>query len=51
MNLLHYIAMLLDMFAWLVLLGRKGAINDLLIALGILDYPIKIIYNFSGIKI
>ena len=38
-------------FAWLVLLGRKGAINDLLIALGILDYPIKIIYNFSGVMI
>ena len=32
-------------FAWLVLLGRKGAINDLLIALGVIDYPIKIIYN------
>ena len=38
-------------FAWLVLLGRKGAINDLLIAVGILDYPIKIIYNFTGVMI
>jgi ABC-type spermidine/putrescine transport system permease subunit I len=38
-------------FAWLVLLGRKGAINDLLIALGIIDYPIKIIYNFTGVMI
>ena len=38
-------------FAWMVLLGRKGAINDLLIAVGILDYPIKIIYNFTGVMI
>ena len=38
-------------FAWLVLLGRKGAINDLLILLGIIDYPIKIIYNFTGVMI
>ncbi|MDC0166517.1 ABC transporter permease, partial [Gammaproteobacteria bacterium] len=38
-------------FAWLVLLGRKGAINDLLIALGVIDYPIKIIYNFTGVMI
>ncbi len=38
-------------FAWLVLLGRKGALNDLLITLGIVEYPIKIIYNFTGVMI
>jgi len=38
-------------FAWLVLLGRKGALNDLLITLGVVEYPIKIIYNFTGVMI
>ncbi|MDP7518003.1 MAG: ABC transporter permease subunit, partial [Arenicellales bacterium] len=38
-------------FAWIVLLGRKGAINDLLTSLGIVEYPIKLIYNFNGVMI
>lgn len=35
-------------FAWMVLLGRQGAINNLLISLGITDAPIAMIYNFAG---
>ncbi len=38
-------------FAWLVLLGRKGALNDLMLTLGIVEYPVKIIYNFTGVMI
>ena len=38
-------------FAWMVLLGRKGALNDLLLTLGIVEIPIKIIYNFTGVMI
>ncbi len=38
-------------FAWIVLLGRKGALNDLLLALGVIDAPIKMIFNFSGVMI
>lgn len=38
-------------FAWMVLLGRNGAINDLLMALGIVDMPLRMIYNFTGVMI
>ena len=38
-------------FAWMVLLGRNGAVNQLLLALGIVDAPVSIIYNFTGVMI
>lgn len=38
-------------FAWIVLLGRNGAINKWLQALGITDEPIAMIYNFTGVMI
>ena len=42
---------LVRIFAWMVLLGRNGAINNLLTALGIVDAPISMIYNFTGVLI
>lgn len=38
-------------FAWIVLLGRSGAVNDLLVALGLVEYPVRMIYNFVGVMI
>jgi putative spermidine/putrescine transport system permease protein len=38
-------------FAWIVLLGRNGAVNGLLRALGITDAPAELIYNFTGVMI
>lgn len=38
-------------FAWLVLLGRKGAINDWLITSGLIDAPLPLIYNRAGVLI
>ena len=38
-------------FAWIVLLGRHGALNELLLALGIVDAPVRIIFNFTGVMI
>ncbi len=38
-------------FAWMILLGRNGAVNRLLIALGITDAPVSLIYNFTGVMI
>lgn len=38
-------------FAWIVLLGRSGAVNDLLVALGLVEYPVRMIYNFTGVMI
>jgi putative spermidine/putrescine transport system permease protein len=38
-------------FAWLVLLGRKGAINEWLQAWGLRDAPAQLIYNRAGVLI
>ena len=38
-------------FAWIVLLGSHGALNELLLALGIVDAPVRIIFNFTGVMI
>lgn len=35
-------------FAWMVLLGRQGAINEALVSLGITDVPATMIYNYTG---
>ncbi|GBE42548.1 putrescine transport system permease protein PotH [bacterium BMS3Bbin10] len=38
-------------FAWIVLLGRKGALNQWLEALGLVDQPVAMIFNFAGVMI
>jgi ABC-type spermidine/putrescine transport system permease subunit I len=36
-------------FAWVVLLGRNGVINKILLGLGIIDQPLSLLYNFSSV--
>ena len=36
-------------FAWIVLLANKGLANDLLIKLGLIDSPLKLLYNYFGV--
>jgi ABC-type spermidine/putrescine transport system permease subunit I len=38
-------------FSWMVLLAQRGPINRLLMALGITDAPLTLIYNFTGTMI
>ncbi|MDB5850682.1 MAG: transporter permease subunit, partial [Rhodoferax sp.] len=35
-------------FAWIVLLGRNGVVNQLLLALGIVDAPMNLLYSFGS---
>lgn len=41
-------SLLVRTYAWLVLLQRKGPINDLLIGLGLTDVPLELVHNFTG---
>jgi putative spermidine/putrescine transport system permease protein len=36
-------------FGWIALLANRGLINDVLIAIGFIDTPIKLLFNFIGI--
>lgn len=38
-------------FAWVVLLGRNGVVNQMLQALGILDAPANLLYNFGSVLV
>ena len=38
-------------FAWMILLGRNGPVNRLLVDLGLTDAPLHMIFNFTGVMI
>ncbi len=38
-------------FGWIVLLANRGLVNDWLIALGVIEEPIKLLFNFTGLLI
>lgn len=38
-------------YSWMVLLGRKGLINRVLIALGLTEKPLKLLYNLLSVSI
>lgn len=44
-------SVLVRTYAWMVLLGRNGVINKLLLASGLIDQPLTLMYNFTGVLI
>ena len=44
-------SLLVRTYAWMILLQTKGVINKLLISLGIIDEPLKLMYNSIGVVI
>lgn len=38
-------------FSWMILLGRNGVVNRLLVSLGITDAPLSLIFNFTGVMV
>lgn len=44
-------SLLVRTYAWMVLLQTQGVVNQLLISLGIIHEPIKLIYNTTGVII
>lgn len=47
----YWAGVLVRTFAWMVLLSRNGPANKILVQLGIVDAPLQIIYNFTGVMI
>jgi putative spermidine/putrescine transport system permease protein len=43
--------MLVRLYGWVVILGKKGLINNALIYTGILTEPLKLLYNFPSVAI
>jgi len=38
-------------FAWIVILGRQGIVNNALIALGMIDNPLRLLYTETGVVV
>jgi ABC-type spermidine/putrescine transport system permease subunit I len=44
-------SILVRTFAWMVILGKQGLINQILVGWGIVDRPLVLIYNMLGVQI
>lgn len=44
-------SVLVRTYAWMVILGRRGVVNEALRSLGLLDAPLSLLYNRLGVSI
>ncbi|MBW2122420.1 MAG: ABC transporter permease, partial [Deltaproteobacteria bacterium] len=44
-----WISVLVRTYAWMMILGRYGVINNMLKGLGLVDHPIRLMYNRIGV--
>src|SRR5262249_56935744 len=44
-------SVLVRTFAWMVILGRRGLVNQVLVDAGVIDRPLALIYNMLGVQI
>lgn len=47
----HLISVVIRNFGWVVILGEKGWINEMLLSLGIITAPLRLLYNELGVVI
>lgn len=46
-----FTSLIVRTYAWMVLLGRNGLVNQWLVALGLADKPLPLLYNQAGVLI
>ena len=44
-------SLLVRTYAWMVLLGRRGVVNSLLMAVGAIEQPLPLMYNLFGLQV
>jgi putative spermidine/putrescine transport system permease protein len=49
--LTFWTSLLVRTYAWMVLLGRRGVINNLLVAMGAIEQPLPLMYNLFGLQV
>ncbi|MDP9899370.1 ABC transporter permease subunit [Variovorax ginsengisoli] len=47
----YFISVLIRTYSWMVLLGRNGPINKLLLGVGLIDAPLPLIFNRASVLI
>ena len=46
-----WLSFLARTFSWIIILQRRGVVNNLLVSLGIIDQPLELVYNKLGVYI
>jgi ABC-type spermidine/putrescine transport system permease subunit I len=46
-----WISLLVRTYSWIIILGRKGLINSILLKIGIIDEPLTLLYTMKGVII
>ena len=46
-----WISILVRTYAWMLILGRHGVINELLMGLGLIEVPLRLMYNRIGVNV
>ena len=46
-----WISVLVRTYAWMVMLGRGGLVNTLLLRLGVVEEPLRLMHNFVGVLV
>ncbi len=46
-----WISVLVRTYAWMVILGRQGLLNTLLLGLGLIEAPLRLMHNFVGLVV
>jgi putative spermidine/putrescine transport system permease protein len=44
-------SILVRTFAWIVILGNNGLVNRALVAVGLIDHPVKLLFNMVGVQV
>lgn len=44
-------SILVRTFAWIVILGNNGLVNRALVATGLVDHPVKLLFNMIGVQV
>ncbi|TVY07972.1 ABC transporter permease [Paenibacillus cremeus] len=47
----HLVSVVIRNFGWVIILGEKGLINNVLLKLGMIEKPLKLMYNELGVVI
>lgn len=46
-----WVSLLVRTYAWMIILGREGVINSILLGLGLTSSPLKLLYNAIGVNV
>jgi len=47
----YFTSIIVRTYSWMIILGTKGVVNEMLMAAGLIDKPINLMYNMTGVVV